>query len=348
MIKKLLLLTAVLFTFNVLIAQEAPEVQNSLISKITATWCPPCGGWGWGFFHDLEEDNHENALAIAVHHSGDLTNPTASDFTDNFGVNSQPRFVLNNDDQDVVSSVVSSKRIEIQDAVNSNLAAAPLANTGIKAILDNNVITVQTNTKFFQDATGEYFVGVYVVEDAVANYQATIGNGAIHTNVLRTGLSSNAFGEPLNTADIASGTEIAMEFTIDVNASWNLDNVTMAAIIWKLENGTYNFVNTNGTNTFEDPITSGINNIATANWDMKIQPTISNGDAIINLNLPTSTENFNVNIYNQIGQEVATLHSGAIKAGVHTFTLDTVLPKGLYLVRSGSGDMVKTKRMIVQ
>ncbi|MFK7807888.1 MAG: Omp28-related outer membrane protein, partial [Saprospiraceae bacterium] len=248
MTKRLLLFTVALFSFFSVQAQDAPEVQNSLISKITATWCPPCGGWGWDFFHELEDDNSDKALVIAVHHSNSqLETPTSSALTDNFNTNSQPRFIFNNQDQGALPSNSADKRIDIQNMVNTNNASSPVVNTGLQAFhdMDNNTITVKTKSKFFQEADGEYYLGVYVIEDDVEAPQAPSNNITMHSNVLRTGLSTDHFGVALASGTIAVDTETELEFSIDINSDWNMENVTMASIIWKSENGAYTFVNTN-------------------------------------------------------------------------------------------------------
>ena len=56
----------IIFTISILVSsltigfsQDVPEVQQSLITKITATWCPSCGGWGWTFFENILADNDD-------------------------------------------------------------------------------------------------------------------------------------------------------------------------------------------------------------------------------------------------------------------------------------------------
>ncbi len=44
--KRFLYLIILVFLSTWVYAQEVPETQKSLIIKRTATWCPPCGGWG--------------------------------------------------------------------------------------------------------------------------------------------------------------------------------------------------------------------------------------------------------------------------------------------------------------
>jgi len=78
--KKVLLPICFFFAFLTAQAQEVPEVQKTLISKISADWCPPCGTWAWDLFHDLVNDNDNQAVLMAVHHSGGLETPTSNAF----------------------------------------------------------------------------------------------------------------------------------------------------------------------------------------------------------------------------------------------------------------------------
>ena len=62
--KQFTLLTIFCIASISLFSQEVMEVQQTLLTKRTATWCPYCGTWGWGFFEDLIEDNEEKAVLI--------------------------------------------------------------------------------------------------------------------------------------------------------------------------------------------------------------------------------------------------------------------------------------------
>jgi len=75
-------------------SQEAPQTQSALVTKISATWCPPCGGWGWDLFHDLVVDNEAKATLLAVHHSGNLLTPTSGALADNFMISGQTMMLL--------------------------------------------------------------------------------------------------------------------------------------------------------------------------------------------------------------------------------------------------------------
>lgn len=108
--KKIFLLsTFILFTITIFNAQnvEIPTTQNPVIIKVSASWCSTCGGWGWNFFEDIYEDNHENSSVFVIHHSGDYTNTAASEITTNFEVPGQPVFLFNGEDLNVSSGVTN-------------------------------------------------------------------------------------------------------------------------------------------------------------------------------------------------------------------------------------------------
>ncbi len=344
--KAILFLASIALCFS-LTAQEVPEVQKSLISKVAATWCSNCGSWGWTFFEDLIADNSANAQLMTIHHSGDLANPTAQALTDNFNVNYQPRFILNNDNQSVNTSNMATKRTEIANQVAANAAQSPMANVGLTVTINNNELTIHTLTRFFQDASGEYYLGLYLVEDGIVHYQASIGNGAVHKHVLRGSVGNNHFGEMVLSGNITAGMEAAQTYVATLNQAWNVDNLSVAAVLWKKEGDSYQFVNTNSTNTFETP--SNTTDPVAANWQLSVQPTVSTGKGgTIVVDLPNSSNNFELKLYDQLGQLVEVIHQGTLTAGQHRFDVNTVLDAGFYQVVSTDGKERLSRRMVVQ
>jgi len=236
--KNLLFLFVLLFTLQAQ-AQEVPEVQKSLVTKVTATWCINCGTWGWSLFEGILEDNAEKALIVANHYSGDLDNPTAEDIASNFNATSQPRFVLDNTDQSASSGSAATKRTEIKNQIDANFLLSPVVNAGLDVILDGNQLIVNTKTKFFQAATGEYYVGVYIIENGVVNFQSGQGMNAAHKNIMRTGMSTGTFGDLVMNGNINMGMEFDHDFSIMLNSAWNVDNLEVATIVWKKDADKY-------------------------------------------------------------------------------------------------------------
>lgn len=343
--KNLLFLFVLISTFQIQ-AQEVPEVQKSLITKVTATWCSNCGSWGWELFENLVEDNSEKALVIANHYSGDLNNPTSDAIADNFNVNSQPRFILNDTDQNASNGNIATKRTEIKDQVDNNFLLSPLSNAGLEATLDGNMLSVITKTRFFQPTMGEYYVGVYVIENGVINFQSNQGMNAVHKNVLRAGMSTSPFGELIMNGSIGMGMEFNHNFSMTLEDSWNVDSLEIATIVWKKNEDTYEFINTHSTSTFASPT-----NVVEINSDeltMTIQPTISKGNADLVLNIKERQNDFKIQIFNQLGQLQSTIFQGQLNTGIHKFALTQNLTAGIYYVQSQNSDAILTKQFIIQ
>lgn len=224
-------------------SQDVPEVQFSMITKITATWCPFCGTWGWDVFEELLSQNQDKAIVIANHYSGDLRNQTASDIADNLNSFGQPVFYLNNTNQNITSGNRESRLSEVKEKVDDNYEASVVANTGLTASLSGNILTVNTKTRFFQQAEGEFYLGVYIIEDNVIHQQASRSSMANHKNVMRGSVGTGSFGVQLASGTIDAGSEFIQEYAAELNSGWNTDNIKLATIIWKKQGDLYLFYN---------------------------------------------------------------------------------------------------------
>ena len=348
--KKVLLPICLFFGLFSLSAQEVPEVQKTLVSKISADWCTPCGTWGWDFFHDLIEDNDEQAVLMAVHHSGGLETPTSDAFATNFNIFGQPRFFLVNADQLVSSGNSALKRAEIKTAIEAGAAISPLANAVLIATLDGDQLMVNTKTRFFQNAEGEYYIGVYIIDDGYVGFQATRGNNAEHERVLRVGLSDNHFGELIMNGSIASGQEFDHSFSTTLDSNWDTEKLEVAIIIWEKEGNTYNFINTHSTTEFETATSTeglfGSNNFL----NMSVQPNISDVQVNVRLDLPASANNLELQLVNLQGQIVRSVFRGSLTAGEHQFEINRAELglSGMYFIIAKHEQEVITEKVYFQ
>ncbi len=339
-------LTIIFFSITAVNSQVVPEVQKSLITKITATWCPNCGGWGWTFFNNIYADNAAKALIIKANYSGQLQNTTSADFATNFNVNYQPYFIVGNENQNVTSTNVASKRTAIQGLVDNNYATPPVVNTGLNVTKNGDILNVQTKTHFFQNTEGEYYLGVYVIEDGVVNFQENQGNDAVHKNVLRASMSSSSFGELIASGSIAASSEFEQQFSIPLG-TWNLDNLEIAAIIWKKVGDTYEFVNTHSTTEIS---TVGIAIIPEDEISFNVYPTITAANAMIELELKSENTAIQLELTDLSGKKLATIFEGNASVGLQTFEINRTMvgASGLYLLVLRHGNAVSTKKIIFQ
>jgi len=342
--KQIITLTLILLSFNCIKAQDVPEIQQSMITKITATWCPNCGNWGWYFYEDIYSDNADKALLITAHYSGDLQNNTAEDFATNFNVNYQPKFIVGNENQEVLSSNTSSKRTAIKNLVDNNFGLAPVVNAGLQVTKDGDILTVQTRTRFFQSTDGEYYLGVYVIENGVVNYQNGQGNNAVHKNVLRASMSVGSFGEIVASGSIAANAEFDKEYSIQLG-NWNINNLEIATIIWKKVGSTYEFVNTHSTTELSSV---GVSEIPENEISFEVFPTLTTASVTIELNFKGEKTGVVLELINPSGQRIATIFEGKAASGIKTFEIDKSLvnSNGLYFLILRSNDGVSTKRII--
>lgn len=93
--------------------------QNTpVFTKVTATWCPNCGNWGWEYMETMKDMFATgDAVVLGAHFSGDLANPTSEWFADNLNSVGQPKFYVNNERITVSSGNWSTKVQETVDAV---------------------------------------------------------------------------------------------------------------------------------------------------------------------------------------------------------------------------------------
>ncbi len=348
--KRLLTICFAILMCTGLFAQEVPEVQKTLLTKVTATWCPNCGSWGWDFFEHLIEDNTETAIFVGAHHSGDLSSAPGSAFSENFNAPYQPYFYAGNVDLGVTNGNVAAKRISTKEIVDANALIPPVANTGFNADLTGEFLSVDAKAKFFQEATGDFYLGVYVLENGVINNQASNSTTAVHPFVIRDALTDSEFGNSLMNGTITAGTEFTQNFAIQVDPNWNKNNLSVIGIIWNKVDDKYQFVNVNSINEFESNATA-VQTIDENLLSVSLYPTLVNKtSAQLDLNLKTNNLNISVQVFNQNGQLINSVFKGQLNEGPKSLEIDTDnLNAGIYYVNVRTEDgAVLTKKMIVQ
>ena len=219
--------------------------QNGFAINYTATWCGHCGDWGAPLIHDYATDA-PNGVAICAHASGDpMNNQLYSSFTaDRTTGGGIPSFW------------VGDTKTNDGGAMKGLLNQASPCGVDYKYSIADGVMTIDTKTKFFSAAQGDYYLSVLVLEDGI-NGNSTAGqykqggtsnsypnDDYHHDFVLRaSSVTGNAYGA-LIAQNPAVDFEIEKSYTINVDGSWV--NPYAVCIIWELDpSGTpqYKFVN---------------------------------------------------------------------------------------------------------
>lgn len=230
-----------------------PTTSVPIINKLTATWCGPCGSWGWELMGDLIDQVGEKAIIMGTYGSSSskMYNSTAQVFKTQFAPTAGwPAFCVNGKNETQYSSnggiYTGQTLTQCVNVVENFVGETPDVQTGYRYTVKDGKINVETKTKFFNAGKGNYYLGVYVIEDGVIEYQNGQGNNAKHHDVLRDAGQELPWGTKIAEGDVEAGTTFDNNFTINVDSKWNMDNIHVAVIMWnKNIYNKYIFVNAN-------------------------------------------------------------------------------------------------------
>ena len=214
-------------------AQGVAPTQRPIVNKVTATWCSPCGGWGWDLFEGLVDTLDARAVPLALHYSGDLANPAAAFIADQLDATGQPQFFIGDERQSATASTRAAARDSIAARV-ARRADAP-ATVGVTLERRTSADSVHAALEFFADAQGSFRVAVYAVEDGIVNRQASRGPDAVHERVLRGSVGGPPSGAAVASPLAAAGLRRAVAFALDLDPSWERDRLSLVAVVWRAD-----------------------------------------------------------------------------------------------------------------
>jgi len=171
-----IIILSIISTFlyiNSMSAQGSDTKQNGLVVKLSATWCPVCSGAAWNSYNSLLNNVKNNAFYFTAHSSSTsrLFSQTGSDIIRNFDQSAyQPAFYLNGLNKGSGGSVTER---EIKNTIEDDVTKEPsaLMKTVAKAT-GNTSIKAQVTLTFPKLMTGNYTIGLYLVEKVVKEIQA--------------------------------------------------------------------------------------------------------------------------------------------------------------------------------
>ncbi|MBK9012989.1 MAG: T9SS type A sorting domain-containing protein [Saprospiraceae bacterium] len=343
----LVLLVACLFLVKG-IAQQVEQKQRILVTKRTADWCPYCGTWGWTYFENAIEQNGENAVFMAAHYDGGLYDPAAKEITDNWGGFYQPKFFANEMEQGVTASNVTAKLAQLKFQLDILGTIAPIANCGFEPVYENGDIKVAAKVKFFGplQAQGEFYLGIYLLEDHVTAFQASIDSNAVHRHLFRESFTTETFGKLIVNGNVDAGQEFSLDFALPVSEITGHE-YEVVGIIW-LKNGD-KFIPVNVWSTDDISLVSGVSVIEPTN-EVLVVPTVTINAARIIVQSIEDQPVATVDVLDVNGRIVATLHDGFLKKRYSDFDLDWNLvgQSGLYFVRVTTPTFVLVEKVIFQ
>ena len=347
-----LLLFIALSSASLFAQQSVPEVQKTMITKVTATWCPPCGGWGWDLFSDLVDDNSSSAVLIAGHYAGsDLQTTAGNEIADNFGVSGQPSFYLGNARQSATQGTSATARNTIKSEVDAALASSPVVNATVYATAFDGAAnySFETKVEFFQATSGEYSLAVYAVEDGVINRQTSRGNDAVHKRVMRGNIDGQTtFGEVFQTGAALPGDTYSSTFNFEFPGEWNTSNISLVSVLWLKNGDTYEFVNANQIVQEDWEFVSSTNNALSAS-DYRVTGFSESGILTTTLDFAAGAQNVQLSLIDESGRLLASRSLGDTPSGkTQVVWEDLNLQTGLVVVRLRTEDGERTVKVMVR
>lgn len=323
-----------------------PETNKTLIMKMTADWCGPCGGWGWklfdSFVHEYET-GELNALPVAVHTS------SSHDSTLNCGA-ATGYFLANMDGSMTgIPSFSVDYRLNfglgepMRDEVKKRTSSQTIVNTGFKTSIKGDSMTVITKTKFFRRANGDYSVAIYFYEDDIMSYQYPRGDSAIHKKVLRVPEHLDFFtvwGKKLDGNSFPTGHTIDDTTVIKISDEWDSKHLQAFVVIWRKDGSQYKVINVNEVPTF--PLNVSNINENTANIKLIPNPAANDLRLRIDTEKPSA---LSIKITDVTGRTVLSQAASSSKGDVKLNT--SLLANGLYNVIVTGDDIQLSERLVI-
>lgn len=350
---KSFLLTGMLLLMSLFIGAQEIEVPNTqipLITKISASWCPHCGNWGWDFFDGLLEGNSGKAIMMTTHYSGDYRTDEGAVMASNFGIVGQPEFYLGTDKISANSGNYSSMIPMVNSNVSTQRSEKPMAQSGLKLSLQTTgMLKVEAKAKFFESANGEYYMGLYLVENNFVGPQSGQGSAAQHKNIFRASLMDEAFGDLLGAGVISANDEMNLETIFDLNASgYQAGNIEIIAIIWEKVGNKYEYVNANSSKNIQ--LVSSNEEVEQRVAEFTISPNPIQERAVVDIQLDDPLQAFQLRWLSLEGKVIQVLSTASsISQGKHRFEIErpASMAAGVYLLQLTSEQGTISKKIVL-
>lgn len=352
--KKLLLLGAFATTIHSANAQVPKKVSTSLVHKITATWCGPCGSWGWTLANDLITATSGKALYMNLFASSGTTwnnnkfyNATSYDLAQAFTLIGYPDFGNNgisHTKPNYDGSIINTTKVksDIIAAVNSFALTTPVASSANSMKITGNKVEVDARVKFWSATTGEYYLAAYLIEEGALNAQngqTTTTGTTSHHGVMRGSMSGSSWGDVVATGSIIKDATYSKTFTYIISdAAWDKTKLKIYTVLWKKAGTKYEFVNAS-----ENEAPTSINSISGIN-EIKLSPNPSVGQ---NTNITiqsTEHQNVTISVLDMSGKVIFSSANNVVSVGQNNFSIPSDnFAAGIYQVvlSSENGTMVE-------
>ncbi len=221
------------------------EQNMSAMGKVTATWCGPCGSWGFPKFAGYETDYAGKAVFMAFKDNlipGGRSEDLYSKVGDMFkmDVSGVPTFWVN-----------FKKGASEATAVAEHNSSPVIVNSNYDLSVSGNKVNLKTTTKFFKSVEGEYLLAPYMIVDGIVapqNGHPDTPNTTHHkfvADVAKPTTTSTVknWGYKIGSGKIKAGHTVTLEFEADRDPSWNASDISFGLIMVKEQGDSLVFVN---------------------------------------------------------------------------------------------------------
>jgi len=228
---------------------DVSQKNTSFIVKFSGTNCPPCGTWGWSMFSDIISGVGDDGVFMTNYGQNFVAQlfiiDEATTLQNDYGITGYPSFGANGEAKlDRGSSGVNTagEKQMVYDAVNDHADAAVKINTGLNFQIADGKINIKYKTKAFEALSGTNKLAILVLENKVVGYQAghSEGNNAVHKHVWRAAVDGT-YGKEIGA--LTAGQEVEGEATVDLDPSWDTENIEVVAIMYEKKGTKHNFLN---------------------------------------------------------------------------------------------------------
>ena len=225
---------------------EVQEKNMGVVAKRTATWCGPCGDWGFSSFEDFKAQYKDEAVYMAFKTAFTSKGDTYYDkVTSLFGIPAvTPVFFYNFD-------TINGTNFQGLGSVSEHNHAEVIANSNYEYTLTEDKIQLNTTTKFFKSVEGDYVISPFLILDNQVGPQ--LGHPDTPNTVHPSFVANLAHPKDITTQEswaykvasgkIEEGHQINLEFEVDRDIEWTEDDISFALILFKRVGSKYKFIN---------------------------------------------------------------------------------------------------------
>lgn len=231
--------------------EVVPE-NKSVIAKRTATWCGPCGGYGFDAFESFKNAYGDKAVFMAFKDAfRDTNNLVVSPYGDDlfqivrdlFDITSgTPRFFYNFEHEGLDASGYVYPHSEADVVVNGNYDFE---------IAEEEII-LNTTFEFFQEVDGDYYVTPFLMLDDIIGFQNGHDDNmfTVH-DVFVAGIAQPKGFEqdldkwffPMANGKLRQNHKKNLSFYIEHDERWAKENISFVLVMWEKVGNNFRFVN---------------------------------------------------------------------------------------------------------